>query len=340
MIAHLLLIVTLGTLGLSAAPAPRDKPLSVLIIGGGPTGLATAIEAHNTGASVVVVEKRENYSRPQQLFLLDETISLLSKWEVTPPDLQTIELDDDRIGFVAINDLEESLAKKVHELGIPTIRGTFQSSSDGYVTITTLSKETLALPYDILVAADGARSEVKEDFNVETTIFGRGVGAFAFLYDPNDTSTTVDITPAIPNQRGYIRKIQAPTARLILVHNHDRASQSDMQQMAQEIDWDEEARKIGQGDGIIFADIPITLQQASTFSLPEKSLLIVGDAAATASFFQGMGANTALKTAEHAGTFFRQLQRDPSQAYERFQQSMRETTDAMLSDSALLFKRD
>lgn len=42
-----------------AEDVKKAEPLSVLIIGGGPAGLATAIEAQANGCFVTVVEKKE-----------------------------------------------------------------------------------------------------------------------------------------------------------------------------------------------------------------------------------------------------------------------------------------
>jgi NADPH-dependent 2,4-dienoyl-CoA reductase/sulfur reductase-like enzyme len=46
-----------------------ENPKKVLIIGGGPCGLRTAIEAQLCGAKVVVVEKRDRFSRNNVLHL-------------------------------------------------------------------------------------------------------------------------------------------------------------------------------------------------------------------------------------------------------------------------------
>lgn len=50
------------------------SPLQCLIIGGGPCGLRTAIELAYLGAKVVVVEKRDTFSRNNVLHLWPFTI--------------------------------------------------------------------------------------------------------------------------------------------------------------------------------------------------------------------------------------------------------------------------
>jgi flavin-dependent dehydrogenase len=66
----------------------------------------------------------------------------------------------------------------------------------------------------------------------------------------------------------------------------------------------------------------------------------VGDAAASASFFQGMGANTALQTAEIAGRFFQDVKSIDRKRYEDFERAMKEATDALIEDSKFLFTQE
>ena len=76
-----------------------------------------------------------------------------------------------------------------------------------------------------------------------------------------------------------------------------------------------------------------------TFSHTDHSALLHRViAAASASFFQGMGANTALTGAAIAGHFLGEVQKDPEAAYDQFNQSMQEATDALIADSAFLFR--
>ena len=84
--------------------------------------------------------------------------------------------------------------------------------------------------------------------------------------------------------------------------------------------------------------IDVTLQQAHVFYNSQQSALLVGDAAATASFFRGMGANTAFKTAAAAGIFFRSVGQEGPADYESFNQSVKLATDAMIQDSQFLFE--
>ena len=85
------------------------------------------------------------------------------------------------------------------------------------------------------------------------------------------------------------------------------------------------------------ANFTVLLQQAVTFSHQQKGTILVGDAAAVASFFQGMSANTALKTASIAGEFFMKLQQQNVDAYSFFNQEMNIATDELIQDSKFLF---
>jgi 2-polyprenyl-6-methoxyphenol hydroxylase-like FAD-dependent oxidoreductase len=317
----------------------KSDPLSVLIIGGGPAGLATAIEAKKSGAKVTLIEKRNEYSRPQRLFLFDPSIQLLKRWQVTVPQLQIAELGDGScIGFVEINRLEEGLENKVKELDIQRIQGEFKAlGSNKTAVISTPEQEELKISYDIIVGADGAHSRVREVLGLEINHLGSAVGAFAFVPDPTDTSTEIDVSPPIRKDAGFLRRIKAPSVSILLMQSPMDSSKEQLQKIATECGWHKEALLIGEDKAFIATDIPITLQQTLAFSSKNKSAILVGDATATASFFQGMGANTALKTAEIAGRFFQSVQKQRPTAYQDFNQSMKETTDAMIEDSAFLF---
>ncbi|HUD01888.1 MAG TPA: NAD(P)/FAD-dependent oxidoreductase [Rhabdochlamydiaceae bacterium] len=305
------------------------EPPSVVIIGGGPAGLATAIEAHQSGAVVTVVEKRDSYSRPQILFLLNSSIKLLEKWKVAIPQMRVIDLGDgDRIGFVQIKHLEESLENRVKELGIQKITGEFKELSPNALLVTSQDKE-LILSYDILVGADGVHSRVRDALGISMNVLGTGKGAFAVIRQT--TSTEVDISPAIKQDGLFLRRMKVPSASVIFIQSSIDASKNLLQKAIKEQGWHNEAEQLDKA--IIGTDIPITLQQAQTFSNEKESAILVGDAAATASFFQGMGANTALKTAEIAGNFFKNYRT----SYQEFNRAMKNTTDELIEDSRFLF---
>src|SRR3990172_4140305 len=98
---------------------------SVTIIGAGPAGLAAAIESQMAGAEVTIIEKRQAYSRPQWLFLDEQSLALLEKWHVTAPSLSTFSTENGKMGIVQINQLEYALAARVQALGITRLQAEF-----------------------------------------------------------------------------------------------------------------------------------------------------------------------------------------------------------------------
>lgn len=113
-------------------------------------------------------------------------------------------------------------------------------------------------------------------------------------------------------------------------------SRKDLELAARDCGWQEAADLITEGK-VVFENIPVFLLQAKDFSSPKLSAIIVGDAAACASFYQGMGANTALKTAVLAGDLIQKLQAREEDAYDTFDQMMKETTDELIHESLFLF---
>ena len=321
------------------------KPLSVVIIGGGPAGLATAIEAHLHGADVTIIEKRETYLRLQTLFLLDPSMRLLKKWQVLLPQMKVLDLTSDiQMGVVKINNLEEGLEKRVRELGIRKILGEFRSFKEGMAkTIqVTCDGEELSFSYDVLVGADGAHSLVREQLDIRCNRMGEVQGISAFI--PLTQSSALDISSPMKKRDYFIRKITTPSGSLIFAQRipgssdvNDRISQYTLEELMKDCNWQKEALVIAENKAKMSASITVILQQADTFSNKERGVILVGDAAAVASFFQGRGANTAFQTASIAGNFFMKLQKHDVDAYSSFNLLMKETTDELINDSKFLF---
>ena len=75
-------------------------PSSVVVVGGGPTGLGAAIEARLTGAEVILVEKREKYTRPNTISLYPVILDLFETWNAKIPLMSVLECYGERKGFV------------------------------------------------------------------------------------------------------------------------------------------------------------------------------------------------------------------------------------------------
>ena len=315
-----------------------DQHPSVVVIGGGPAGLATAIEAKESGAAVTLVEKRDAHTRMQWIFLIDSSLKLLEKWKVSLPLMRTVDLGDGtRIGFVPIKHLEEELEKRSKELGIKKIQGEFIGFKSSHSATIAMQNREVHLPYDILVGADGTHSRVREALSIPSKDLGTAIGTSALIPHSTDGVETIDISPPIKKEGHFLRRMALPSASLIFTQSARPTDKALLQKLTKECSWNKEALALSGEKALILYDIEIHLQQATTFSDVNRSAILVGDAAATASFFQGQGANTALTTAELAGHFFRQLHGKDQAAYPTFNQSMKRATDDLINDSLFLF---
>lgn len=313
-----------------------ESPPRVVIIGGGPGGLATAIEAKQAGMQVQIVEKRSDYTRPQRVILLGDSIALLRKWGVTVDSMKVVQVAPDlSIGVVAIHILEESLARRTKELSIEIIRGEFSHlNSDKSIAVSVDSKSSLTLPYDFLVGADGLHSNTRAALRIAVDHLG-GAKALA-VFVPSDPAAppTFDVSEPIKGANYYLSRIKMPAGSIIFMQSFAPLSLQQLRLAVAAQGWryEESSQELDKA-----LHIDVTLQQAQAFSKSEASALLVGDAAATASFFRGLGANTAFKTAAAAGTFFRSVKKDVAAAYATFNQSIKQATDAMIDDSRFLF---
>jgi 2-polyprenyl-6-methoxyphenol hydroxylase-like FAD-dependent oxidoreductase len=317
---------------------------SIVIVGGGPAGLATAIEAHLAGDRALIIEKREAYIRSQALFLNDVSLELLNKWQVNLPQMQQFEISkSQRIGVIQIKSLEEGLEARCKELKIDKLHGecTNLNLDEKKITVRSDSGE-LELSYDLLVGADGAHSIVRDKLGICRNIMGRAIGAFAFIR--HDTlSGEFDISDAMIHNDLFARRIAWGPASIIFVQSSSEAYRKALKDNVRQVliktslafGWNNEAEMLRNEGAKCSTDIEICLSQASSFSDTKRDIILVGDAAATASFFQGKGANTAFVTAKIAGDLFK----NPNN-YKAFNQAMKETTDQMIEDSRFLLEPD
>lgn len=320
--------------------AEEARPGSVLIIGGGPAGLATAIEARMQGYCVTIVERRDTYTRPQWLFLFDSSLELFETWNVFPPLLRIADLGDGRrMGVIQIHHLEKALEQRALALGVIKIQGEFQGfGSSRTALISTSDRNRQSLAYDVIVGADGLHSCVRDSLNIRTNHLGSGFGAVAIIVDPNDSSNEVEISKPINIQKGFVRRIKVPSASIVFAQFPSESSASTLEKSLRIRGWNQEAQAIASDKAFVLDGIKITLQQAQAFANEEKAAILVGEAAGAASFFEGSGANTAFKAAGIAGRFFKELRsQDPQKCYRNFYEAMKETTDALIEGSAFLF---
>jgi len=318
------------------SPTPECQN-HVVVIGGGPAGLATAIEARKAGFRVQVIEKRSEYTRPQVVFLNENSIQLLKNWGADLQQVKLIEIAPQKSkGIVELRILEELLAKRTKELNIEILRATFDGfNSDQSLVVTTDSGAQRTLPYDFVVGADGAHSKTREALGISVTHFGDAKALATFVRVPPSTKPGFDVSPALRGPSYYLKRIKIVAGSVIFMQSYNDISEQEFRDAVANAGWHEEAEMLAEQLGRLKVDV--TLQQALVFSAKAKAAILVGDASATASFFNGMGANTAFKTAEAAGLFFQTVQEQGAAAYETFDLSLKLATDAMIQDSQFLF---
>jgi len=318
----------------AALPLQAANP-SVVIIGGGPAGLATAIEAHERGLDVCLVEMRASYSREQTLFLQNFSLELLEKWHVDTTPIKVIDTGDgNRLGIIALKALEATLHARFQELHIPKIQGEFLALEPVHKIARILCEgEKKELSYDILVGADGCHSVVRQAAGIWLNHFGQASAISAFIPLPHNT---MQISDTIQKGDLFIKRIITPVASIVFAQSCTQ-KQFSMEDIARTCGWEEEAALVHAGKAHVKAGIEVHLQQAAAFSDVVKGVILVGDAAACASYLDGKGANTAFLTASAAGEFFTMQQQQNSQAYSSFDNAMQEITDELIEASRYLF---
>ncbi len=285
---------------------------SVVIVGGGPAGLATAIEAKMAGADVTVVEKKITYERFQRLFLFEHSMELLRKWGVECPELVKM----GQVGIVRISALEEALLVSAKKLGVQIVQDRF-----------ILDQSTI--PYTTLVVADGAHSQVREALGINLDRISQGKAGSALIPSQDEA---VDVSADIQHGTSFIKKFYFPGMNFMFIQGIT-ATEEDFIRLCRASGWNNQADQIALGNAKLLLNIDVYLQKAKKFALPDQKVLLVGDAAATGTFFRGSGANFALKTAEIAGKFFRSFD------YVNFELEMEKEATALIEDSAYLFQK-
>lgn len=309
---------------------------TTLVVGGGPAGLATAIEAAQQGEEVMVLEMRPAYIRQQSLFLTAESLARLEGWDVDLPELGVAEIGPDkRMGFVAINHLEKQLAARAKALGVKIEQAKFVDLGDREVIAKVDGKE-IRFSYDILVGADGAHSQVRNKLGIALKSEGIENGISAIVPLP-EIAREIDVSPSLKTKWGFIRRIATPGMSIVFMQSKEPITSKEMAEAADACNWHEEAAVLRKGQSYLIDNIEVLLQQANCFFDSNRRAILVGDAAATASFFEGMGVNTSLATAEIAGHHMKQLKQGN---YSAFNAKMQQTTDALLEDSRYLFEPD
>ncbi len=153
----------------------RGRGTRVVVVGGGPAGLLSALFAYRSGASVTVLEKRRSYGRSlwfdisngawgasrahMDLFGLS---ALMEELEVETFPRMALTL---AVG-IQCQVLEKLLATTCLMLGIDVRYGEkYASLAQGGAAV--VMSSGAVLPFDVLIAADGARSLARRAIGIE-----------------------------------------------------------------------------------------------------------------------------------------------------------------------------
>ncbi len=313
-----------------------------LVIGGGPAGLASSLELQRSGWRVSIIEKRPSYSRPQTLRLDTKSLEFLKKWEISIPEMTIFELEEGgEIHFVPICDLEKGLFKKVASLGIRKIHAEFKKFAPvSQIAIVNVQGKEESFPYDLLVATDGTNSQVKQELEIPCSYFGTALSQVMVLpvIIPPVKVAVSEIQTGLLN----MRKLDKPTKVIIHIIQamaHLQSAVFSLEKLVQVMrasGWELEADLIDSGCANILDSHPVTLRQAKRFTDEQRAALVIGDAAASTSYFQGTGVNTALQAALVVGKFG-QREKIDRQTYINFNAEMQVLTDLLIQDSLFLF---
>lgn len=183
-----------------ATPATQTtratRPAEVLIVGAGPTGLALALQAHDHGAHVRIVERRREVFRPSRALILHPrtlevlrplavTEALLARADVAPEGhlhlgsrvvrarLGELALPDTafpHLSLVRQMDVEMVLAQALADRGVEVERGTELIQVEDGAAITRATLRTAAklelVECDIIAGCDGPDSLVRRSAGI------------------------------------------------------------------------------------------------------------------------------------------------------------------------------
>ena len=326
--------------------------LSVTVVGGGPAGLASAIEASSKGFKVTLVEKRNSYSRNRPIALLPNVLKILKEWNLKMLEIPMCEQskqeaskwsfsgDESFTSMQRIDLIEKKLIKKCEELGVDRICGDFQRfGSEQTVYVKTEDGERV-FSYDILIGADGLHSKVRELLSIQMNDLGFAKAAYLVLPFSDFGMASLKMILIMKKDFDFLRIIKVlPFVTIISAQSSLEGSKDRIKDLLEAFGWTKEFKAIEEGKDVeCVEDIFITLSQAETFSSFEKSVVLLGDAVASGSFLLGIGLNTAILSKEILGEFLIEWKEDKEKAFQNFNRSMKGITDKLIECNKSLFR--
>ncbi len=275
--------------------------MEVVIVGGGPVGLASATATHKAGHNVTVVEERD-YNREQVLFMNPASCSYLETLglENACENLYVFGLNKQSNGQTSLihtNKLQNKLKDLATKNGVTFIHAKFEGFSQGNrkaIQTKTKDGEEIEIPYDILVGADGKNSAVRKSLNIEPEI-SKTAHARAALYrnTANQYSdNTVELNVISENNLPrdiYMSVTSAPPSA-----DFQKAIFTQSKTVIEEANWKMMRKNQENAEDKLFLDFTfeVALSNTPTNVNIQKVVLLVGDATGTASYIFGNGLNT------------------------------------------------
>lgn len=313
-------------------------PKSIVVVGEGPAGLATAIVARLQNHEVVLIKRRENYRREQIVFLKMSALNFLKKINVLRfLKMEMVQLNATTQALIKISHLEKVLYSVAQKLGVKVMQGQFEKIESHSAVLTDKRK----VPYHILVGADGARSKVREAVNIKCHQVGLKTKAASVFVPKKVEKAQVHEVSA---DHFFLRKVDVPSGTFLLLHvkapqTLPHANKQTLMSAASSCGWEATAlQMVKKKRGCVLSeDVEVNLQQATHFCDSSQDVILVGDATTTGSFYLGRGVNLAFETVEVAQVFFA-LRKDAT-AYEWYNQRVKKLSDELITSNLPLFSR-
>jgi 2-polyprenyl-6-methoxyphenol hydroxylase-like FAD-dependent oxidoreductase len=309
----------------------------ILVVGAGPAGLALALQAHDHGAAVRVVDRRPEADRPSRALImhartlevlrpLGVTQALLARADIAPTaDLQLgsrlirVKLADlalpdtafPHLSLITQMDVERVLAEALTDRGVQVERGTelvsVRDGPGGVRAVLWSPAKTEQALFNFVVGCDGPASTVRAQAGIEWP--GRTYPVEVVLADAElDGDLPSDAARVVAGQHGLVfafRLGERATWRLLATRAAD-ASQSPPGQLGPPVPAAEVQALLDEaGLGVRIAELAwssrVRLQRRVSHRFRRGRLYLAGDAAHAYSPATGQGMNAGIQDAANLG---------------------------------------
>ena len=309
----------------------------ILVVGAGPAGLALALQAHDHGAAVRVVDRRPEAARPSRALILHPrtlevlrplgvTQALLARADIAPTaDLQLgsrlirvtladLALPDTafpHLSLIRQMDVERVLAEALTDRGVQVERGTelvsVRDGPGGVRAVLWSPAKTEQALFNFVVGCDGPASTVRAQAGIGWP--GRTYPVEVVLADAElDGDLPGDAARVVAGQQGLVfafRLGERATWRLLATRAAD-ASQSPPGQLGPPVPAAEVQALLDEaGLGVRIAELAwssrVGLQRRVSHRFRRGRLYLAGDAAHAYSPATGQGMNGGIQDAANLG---------------------------------------